>query len=153
MKLIPHIAAGLCFLLLAGCSQGPKSSFGFTLPDGDAAAGKQTFVSYMCHECHSVSGMEMPDVEFAAERQVKLGGKVDRIQTYGELVTSIINPSHKLASGYRPEDVSAEGESKMTNYNDVMTVGELIDIVAFLQAQYELKPFEPTAYDMYYYGP
>ena len=41
----------------------------------------------------------------------------------------------------------------MANYNDVMTIGELIDVVAFLQSRYKLKPYEPSDYDMYYYGP
>jgi hypothetical protein len=38
----------------------------------------------------------------------------------------------------------------MTVYNDVMTVSQLIDIVAFLQAHYELRPYEPTPYPDYY---
>ena len=63
------------------------------------------------------------------EQSIKLGGEVARIKTYGELVTSIINPSHKLAKGYPPEAVaSEEGQSKMKNYNDVMTVSQLLSV-------------------------
>jgi hypothetical protein len=40
----------------------------------------------------------------------------------------------------------------MTVYNDVMTVSQLADIVAFLQAHYELQPYEPTSYPDFY-GP
>ena len=148
---------GLVFLIccthLAGCTQGPRSSYGFTLPDGDRDRGQEVFVSYVCHECHTVRGVDLPSLDFAAEKQVKIGGEVTRIRTYGELVTSVINPSHKLATGYSKEQVSEDGESNMTNYNDVMTVAELIDLVAFLQSRYELIPYEPTAYDMYQYGP
>ena len=74
-----------------------------------------------------------------------------RIQTYGELVTSIINPSHRLARGYAVEEIaSEEGESEMKNYNDVMTVSELIDLVTFLQSHYSLREYEITRYPLYY---
>ena len=146
----------LCAVLvpiLSGCSRdNPKSSYGFTLPEGEPTMGEQVFVSYMCHECHTVTGTTFPDLEIAAEKRVKLGGEVSRIQTYGELVTSIINPSHKLAAGYEVKDVADGENSKMTNYNDVMSVSDLIHLVAFLQSKYELKPYEPSPYDMYYYG-
>lgn len=140
-------------LVVAGCTEGPKSSYGFTLPDGDVALGKEMFESFACHECHTVSGVEFSELDFAAKKQVALGGEVSRIQTYGELVTSVINPSHKLATGYNPADVSEDGESKMTNYNDVLTINDLIDITAFLQSKYRLKPYDPTPYDVYQYGP
>jgi hypothetical protein len=81
---------------------------------------------------------------------VTLGGEVTRVKTYGELVTSIINPSHRLAQGYPTEEVSAAGESLMAlaYLNDVMTVQQLIDLVAFLQARYEVRP---PAYDADWY--
>jgi hypothetical protein len=81
---------------------------------------------------------------------VELGGTVTRVKTYGQLVTSIINPSHRLASGYTPESVQTpDGESKMRNYNEVMTVDELIDLVAFLQSKYTIAPTDPTYYPNY----
>ncbi|MBX3437630.1 MAG: c-type cytochrome [Planctomycetaceae bacterium] len=144
------ICIGLLSAACFGCNANPTSGKGFTLPQGDAARGQEVFIEYRCHECHTVSGVEMPELAQVAEKQVRIGGEVTRIQTYGELVTSIINPSHKLASGYRTEDVAVEGESRMTNYNDVMTVSELIDLVAFLQSRYRLKPFEPSEYPLYY---
>ena len=135
---------------LAGCEPGgPKSSRGFTLPDGDAELGQATFAELNCHACHTVSGIELPALEQEPENPVALGGPVTRIKTYGQLVTSIINPSHRLAKGYPKETVSVEDESKMKNYNDVLTVKQLIDLVAFLQSRYELKPYEPTDYPVY----
>ncbi len=53
-------------------------------------------------------------------------------------MTAIINPSHKLATGYAEEVVSDDGVSKMYVYNDHMTVQELIDIVMFLQPHYDV---------------
>ena len=72
------------------------------------------------------------------EPYVELGGPVTRVKTYGDLVTSIINPSHKLADGYAEEAVSEDGESKMYVYNGYMTVQELVDLVSYLQPQYEV---------------
>lgn len=80
---------------------------------------------------------------------VELGGDVSRVKTYGQLVTAIINPSHKLAEGYPEEVVSEDGDSKMPVYNEVMTVQELIDIVAFLQPQYNVV-VPKYSYPMYY---
>jgi hypothetical protein len=39
----------------------------------------------------------------------------------------------------------------MPNYNQAMTVNELIDLVTFLQGQYKLKPFRESDYDDYAY--
>lgn len=135
------------FLLIAGCA-GPKSGRGFTLPDGDVDQGKTAFVALNCHSCHTVSGADLPDPENRGELIVALGGKTTRIQTYGELVTSIINPSHKVAKKYT-ENQSGDSDkvkSKMVSNNDTMTVSQLIDIVKFLQAHYELEPVEPFPY-------
>jgi len=142
------IVSWICVL---GCEVGPKSSKGFTLPDGSITQGKTEFVAFRCYDCHSVTGVELPERRESEQTIVALGGKVSRIKTYGELVTSIINPSHRLATGFVPGVIAEEGESKMTNYNDAMTVRQLIDLVAFLQSHYELREYEPTHYPPYSY--
>jgi hypothetical protein len=135
--------------VLPACIPGPESAQGFRLPDGDRDLGLKAFTDLQCHACHSIEGVELRYLGTGAA-DVKLGGAVMRVKTYGELVTSIINPSHKLAPGYRPDEVSTDGESLMTlaHVNDVMTVQQLIDVVAFLQARYEVVPPE---YDPYTY--
>ena len=134
-------------IFISGCDTGPKSAKGFSLPDGDAAQGEQTFVELKCHACHTVSGVKLPEVK--TELSLGLGGKVTRIKTYGELVTSIINPSHRLAKGYPSDEVESNGQSKMKNYNEAMTVDQLINLVAFLQSHYELEEYVPTHYPMF----
>jgi mono/diheme cytochrome c family protein len=133
------------FLLLAavaglsGCEADRMSEKGFSLPEGNAMAGREAFVYMHCHECHTVVGEEFPAVAMADPPYVELGGKVTRVKTYGQLVTAIINPSHKLAQGYPAEQVANEGdESRMPVYNGYMTVQELIDIVAYLQPHYDV---------------
>ncbi len=155
-KLLPtrRLASGVLaalsiVLLLGGCDRGPKSGYGFTLPQGDAEAGAKTFVALECTACHSISGNKAITQPQNPQMTIALGGQVSTIQTYGKLVTSIINPSHKLAKGYPETMVAVAGRSKMRVYNDVMTVTQLADLVTFLQPQYQLKPFIPSEYAPY----
>lgn len=149
--LIASVVVGL--FLNVGCTPAPKSARGFTLPDGDVERGKTIFVNLQCNACHKVAGIEQLVAEGTKpEISVSLGGEVTRISTYGELVTGIINPSHRLAKGHPAEEVSVDGQSKMKNYNDVMTVSQLIDLVAFLQSKYKLREYDSTDFPQYY-GP
>ena len=139
-------------IILSACSLGPKSSYGFTLPDGNAELGQAYFVEYRCVDCHTVAGIE--DIFVAPEgigsiMNVQLGGETTHIKTCGELVTSIITPSHKVSEQYRLTPWADEPQSMMRNYNTIMTVDELIDIVAFVQAKCELAPMAPTVYKIY----
>jgi len=125
---------------VGGCTQNPKSGAGFRLPDGDANQGREVFLYMQCNQCHTIKGIELPAIPYADPAYVELGGRVATVKTYGDLVTSVINPSHRLAPGYAKEKVSENGESKMYTYNRHMTVQELIDLVAFLQSQYDVIP-------------
>lgn len=133
LSLVGILAAGL-----VGCDRDTMSEKGFSLPDGDPVAGREAFLYMQCHQCHSIAGVELPVIPMADPPFVELGGAVTRVKTYGELVTAIINPSHKLADGYPKDLISVDGVSKMYVYNNFMTVQELIDIVMYLQPQYNL---------------
>lgn len=137
-RLISNILLIGFLLALAACEADRMSEKGFSLPEGNAISGKEAFVYMHCHECHTVSGVELPALVRTEPPFVELGGKVSQVKTYGELVTAIINPSHKLASGYPLDVITNDGRSKMPVYNSYMTVQELIDIVAFLQPQYDV---------------
>lgn len=123
---------------LFGCDRDPMSEVGFSLPQGDPGAGRDSFLYLQCNQCHTVYGEDLPAIPFTDPPYVQLGGPVSEIKTYGQLVTAIINPSHELAEGYAEEVVSENGESKMYVYNRYMTVQELIDIVMFLQPHYDV---------------
>jgi hypothetical protein len=142
--------AKVCLIVcLVGCGSEDNT---FTLPQGDAERGQAAFISFRCFDCHLVHGVNLPPGEEPNQVMVELGGEVERLREYGDLVTAIVNPSHRLAKGYNEELVARDGKSRMTVYNDVMTVTQLNDIVTFLQAHYKLKPYEPTRYPDYY-GP
>lgn len=129
-------------LVLVACDHA-KSPRGFRLPDGDVISGRQAFLRLECNTCHSVEGVNLPP---PLEYQIHLGGESPRIKTYGELVTSVINPSHVISGKYRRE--LDEGKiSPMADFNSRMTVQEMSDIVAFLQPRYRLMvPEGPFPY-------
>jgi mono/diheme cytochrome c family protein len=137
---------------LIACDSGPKSPRGFSLPDGSASEGKVVFLKYQCLACHQIKGLGQPaDLLNNPDFSVIIGGKSTKVKTYADLLTSVINPSHKFARGYKLDTIQAEGISKMTIYNDVMTVAELVDLVTFLQSNYELIPYKRINYQSYGY--
>jgi sulfur-oxidizing protein SoxX len=142
----------LLTLGLFACESGPESPKGFSLPEGDIAKGEATFLKYQCLACHTLEGVEDESLIKVFEQPVRLGGRSSIVKTYGQLVTSIINPSHKLAPrAINLESVVTEdGSSKMQVFNDVMTVTELVNIVAFLQPKYKVKPMQYTLYHHYH---
>jgi len=129
------IYAVAILLAAAGCER--QSGTVFVLPEGNVELGRELFLSYGCNGCHTIPNEDLPEPDIDGPVRVSLGGRVSKVKTYPELVTSIINPSHRFAARQRAEEVSADGESLMTVYNDVMTVSELIHIVAFLESSYE----------------
>lgn len=128
---------------------------GFSLPVGNQQSGRSLFEQYGCVECHTVVGEEfaLPAGEAPSRVgvRIRLGGPTTKLQTYGDLVTSIINPSHRIARGYPFEEITNEGKSKMEYYNQIMTVEELIDLVTFLKAKYEFRNHPATAYPYFIY--
>jgi hypothetical protein len=137
-------------LFLFGCDSDARQARGFSLPSGNAEAGKIVYTTLQCHSCHTLPNIDQLPATDDSTISVKLGGKVSTSKTYGELVTSVINPSHRIARRYEPQNTDTAGQSKMRNYNDVMTVKQLIDLVSFLESQYELQPYEHSRYQSYY---
>jgi mono/diheme cytochrome c family protein len=136
-------------LALTGCAPAPESGRAFRLPDGDPIIGKQVFLRLQCHACHTIPRLELPSLDLAAPVTVTLGGPTTQVKTYGQLVTSIINPSHKLIKRYPQDEISSDGQSFMPTMNEFLTVQQLIDLVAFLQDQYQVVLPEPYPYRPY----
>jgi hypothetical protein len=128
----------LLILILVSLTACDQQSRGFSLPPGDVERGRASFVELGCPQCHRVVGDDELGISSAeAQLQVDLGGRVTRIKTYGDLVTSVINPSHKI-SAPGPDARDSSGGSSMRVYNDVMTVQQLVDLVTYLQETYEV---------------
>jgi len=135
----------LCGSLLIGSCN--RQARGFALPEGNIEKGKVTYKRLACNECHSIQNIEWKGGK--DNLKIHLGGEVTSLKTYGDLVTSVINPSHKVASFYNQKTATEGDLSNMKNYNEVMTVQELIDLVTFLQSEYEVVS-PPTQYHHYY---
>ena len=100
-----RFAPVLFLLLLTAC--GDLQQRGFSLPEGDVSKGKAVFMALGCRACHHVDSSNADlvaerDANSLTEIDVGLGGEVGRSKTYGELVTSIINPSHRIAPEHLP---------------------------------------------------
>jgi mono/diheme cytochrome c family protein len=142
-----HLLAALVAVSgLTACAAPEKSASGFRLPDGDVERGQEVFVELRCNACHEVEGLDLPGPVAEPPVPVALGGTVDYQPTDGRFVTSIINPDHKLAPGYPEELIKSGAESRMADYSDVMTVRELVDLVAFLHSRYEFTPTTPPVH-------
>jgi hypothetical protein len=123
-----------------GC--GYYSGFGFPVEAGNIEAGRQVFVDYRCQRCHTVAGVRLPEIDGAASPRLELGGETSQIKDYSELVTSVINPDHRISERYREMRPQAAAGSLTTpmpmEHIETMTVRELIDLVAFLDSRYIL---------------
>ena len=149
---IKFSAAALALVLLAGCRTYPDEvgSFRFPILSGDIQRGQEAFVRLECNQCHAVDGIELPAFSGPRPVTVELGGDLYFAKTYGDLVTSIINPDHVLSDRYLdqlPQQVRRRTVSSPMYLKEDMLVTELIDIVAFLNSRYRLLP----GYTEYYY--
>ncbi|MGB2403037.1 MAG: c-type cytochrome [Akkermansiaceae bacterium] len=143
----------LLVILVACGGKEKKMAKGFVLPSGDNEKGKQAFIELKCHRCHTVAGELLPEIVDPEIVKLHLGGEVYRVKTYGQLVTSVIHPNHKLAKDYlagMDEEQRETAQSPMPSMVDQMTVRQMIDIVSFLNSHYvKLEP----EYEVPYYGP
>ena len=127
----------LAALVLSACSQEQQPVQGFILPQGDVDKGKAIFVEAGCAQCHTVADSDIEQPPGAAFH-VKIGGEGRKVKHYGDLLTSIVNPDHKVSRVFRVEDESGEGfSSPMPKFADTMTVTEMVDLVEFLHSTYQ----------------
>lgn len=147
-------------LTISACSDSERQihSRGFHLPNGDFELGKEIFVSFKCHECHTVYGVDLPDrsPSKTQAKPVEIGGKVRKIRSYGELVASIIDPDHVVSPAYlatlsEEERKEKSGRSPMPAVNEDMTVQQLVDLAAFLFTTYQKNEVELEYYDYLYF--
>lgn len=140
----------LTIILLLGCESGTQSPKGFSLPEGNAERGLVVFEKYQCNDCHKIIGeTDNEKKQYLVVKPIPLGGSTGRVKTYAELVTSIINPSHKLTPRQPASFTSEDGVSLMRVINDELTVSELIDLVAYLQPKYKVLPYRTSDYRLY----
>ena len=146
------LTTSLLITAVACSNQGDQAVRGFILPKGDAEIGKATFVAIGCPKCHTVAGanIEQPPGE---QFHIELGGQETRVKHYGDLLTSVVNPDHKVAKAFQVSTEAGKSDSSpMPKFTSRMTVDQLVDIVEFLHTSYtSTQPDYLGPY--YYYGP
>lgn len=110
-------------------------SWRFSLPAGDAAAGEAVFVRMKCGACHNVEGRDAPA---GGEHPEAVGPDLTRAQAQlpaEYLAERLITADRFLPHGLFHATYSrSDGSSRMGNYNEEMSVKELIDLVSFLRS-------------------
>ena len=110
----------------------------FAWPQGDPVKGREVFVKLECYSCHEVKGERFPAPGGEVGPELSVMGPLHDAAYFAE---AIINPTAAVEKGKGYQ--AADGSSKMPSYNDLVTVQEVIDLVAYLKA---LKPSaEPPA--------
>lgn len=143
------VAAAVVAATLAACA--PNTGLLVRFPLGSVQRGREAFVALECNACHRIQDVELTTAAVRSELSIPLGGHTPRIETYGDIITAIVNPSHRLARSYRVE-VGRGQPSPMTArfLNDVMTTQQLVDIAAFLHAEYDyIPPPAPPYWESY----
>ena len=138
------LPAMVVLMALTACTGDDKPVRGFVMPAGDVAQGEQVFMDFKCYACHTIPGMEFPETNGKLPFSVPLGGEVLNVSNHGELLTAVVNPDQSICRSYRSQMEAAGREVYLTPMpysGEEMTVAELIDLVAFLNAQYtRLQP-------------
>ena len=129
-------------VIAAGCAYDPnyRPDFRFPIEQGDIDEGRQAFLDLQCHQCHTVAGVRLPTFPVDFPFHLELGGDIILVKSDAELMTSIINPNHVISERFREElrlEAVVPLESPMPRIEN-MTVGQLIDLVAFLDSRYRL---------------
>ena len=131
-----------CLLLLAAlsaCTVESPPVKGFVMPAGDVALGEQVFIKYGCYGCHTIPGVDLPSVEPEPALVLEIGGDVYRVKNEGELLTSVINPTHVISQEFIAKLEGADStnvSSPMPYYGDTMTITEMVNLVTFLHSHY-----------------
>ena len=130
-KLLILVLLIAALVSIAGFAQKskPEELVTLVLPVGNPASGRKAFLDLRCYTCHAVAGdTDMPK-PFSANRGPDLNRPI-RNQSPGTLATSIISPSHEIS-----KEVLKRGTdeiSPMGDYSEVMTVRQLLDLIAYL---------------------
>ena len=139
------VTAAIVGATLTACA--PNTGLLVRFPLGNVQRGREAFVALECHACHRMEGVDMPPHPSPSSLSVALGGHTPRIETYGDIITAIVNPSHRLARSYRATTGRGRSSPMAAEFlNDVMTTQQLVDIAAFLRTEYEYVPPPPPPY-------
>jgi len=113
-------------------SGGVPKGWKFLVPSGDAAKGREVFVTMECFACHEIKGEAFPkDAKRGHEPGPELTGMGSHhpAEYFAE---SILNPNRVIVQG--AGYTGTDGLSTMPSYGDTMTLQQLVDVVAYLKS-------------------
>ena len=135
-RTISVLACGVWLLSTSIAAQSGFIMLGVPVPRGDAEAGRQAFGDLRCVTCHQVITEPGQPAPTSANHGPDLGG-VQAAASTSRLATSILVPSHTISRGIdadRRRHMLDTGSSAMGDFTDVMTIRQLVDLIAFLQS-------------------
>jgi hypothetical protein len=103
----------------------------FSLPPGDLRAGREVFIKMECYSCHRVAGEPFPQGRKEQKPGPDLSGMGDMHSTE-YLAEAIMNPNAVILTG--PGFTGPDGLSTMPDYSELLTLRQLLDLVAYLKS-------------------
>jgi sulfur-oxidizing protein SoxX len=138
MRYAVLFASLIALFVSSGCDNQRDSAKGFRLPAGNAESGAAIYVAMSCESCHGIQ-VEGEGPAPADTKSIVLGGSSSNLPSDGYLVTAIINPSHVIKLQPGIDSTLPSGQSRMLDFNEVLSVRQLIDLVAYLQTLHEFR--------------
>ena len=105
----------------------PRSNF---LSGGDPASGRKAFFALKCDTCHTVAGEKIVirDLDLTGPQL----GSAQALQSPDQIASSIAAPTHMVSKIAGPPRKT--GGSSMGDYSHVITVSQLVDLVAYIRS-------------------
>ncbi len=131
-----------CSVLLATSAASPQDGAPLgkspLFPRGDETTGRALFEQKQCFQCHRVAGQKFPAREITEGTVIPLGGLEHTGWTRDDFAAAIMSPQHVVAPAWQKAMIIVgarlEAEtSPMPDFNRVLSVSELIDLVTFLE--------------------
>lgn len=111
---------------------GVPKGWRFLLPKGDAPAGREVYVKMECYACHVIKGEKFPA---SSSREPGKGPELTGLggaHPAEYFFEALLNPNRVIIQG--PGYTDKQGLSTMPSYNDVMTLEEAVNLVAYLKS-------------------
>jgi cytochrome c2 len=109
---------------------GTPEGWKFTWLQGDLVKGREVFVKFECYSCHEVKGEKFSAPSGEIGPELSMMAPLHEAAYFAE---AIIHPNAVIQKGKGYE--AADGSSKMPSYNGLVTVQEVIDLVAYLKSR------------------
>jgi mono/diheme cytochrome c family protein len=112
------------------------------VPPGDPKEGREVFSKLECFTCHAVKGGGFPP---ASKERDDVGPELTGMGSHHPaeyFAEAIMNPNAVIVTG--AGHTGPDGLSRMPDYAEVLTVRELIDLVAYLGSLKDAHPPMPS---------